>query len=183
MLVAFQSANAELMLSLSSPDDLANLTVGQDITVNVTLSGLMASEELESLGADIPIDDAVFSTPNAPSAGPIVPDAAANFDVFSSADSDLVTGAFFLDVGTTGIVTNGLFYSFTMMIDASGSGEIALDGDSTFAELVGGQAASVTTGGPLAYTVIIPEPATLAIFGVAGLTLLKPHRRRPVTAT
>lgn len=180
ILVSAHPAHAELMLSLSSPDDLDNLNISQIITVNVTLSGLGDTEEFESLGADIPINDAVFSTPMTLSAGTIVPDATNNFDAFSSADFDLVTGAFFLDTGPTGINLNGLFYSFTMTVDADGSGTITLDSNSLFAEAIGGQAVSITAGNPLAYTVTIPEPTTSTILGIIGITWLG-NRRRNVT--
>src|SRR5947207_2806977 len=69
-------SQAGFIVSLSSPDDLATLTVGQTITLNVTLSGDVSPlNPLDSLGVTVTDPLAHFNTPMI-SAGSVVPDVA-----------------------------------------------------------------------------------------------------------
>ena len=45
----------------SSPDNLGSLAVGQQITLNVTLSGLLAGDQLDELGTDISFPAGTFN--------------------------------------------------------------------------------------------------------------------------
>jgi hypothetical protein len=65
---------ANFVVSLSSSDNLAALTVGQTITIDVTLSGdVSAMNPLDSLGVTVSDPPIHFNTPVI-SAGSIVPD-------------------------------------------------------------------------------------------------------------
>ena len=168
-------SRADLMLSISSPDDLSDLTVGQEFLIQVSLSGL-TTEELDSLAVDVVVDEAGFSNPSTPLAGAIVPSPADNFDPFSFADPDLVTGAFLLESGVTGIDTNGVFFVFTMAVAEVGSGTIGFDPGSALAITTSDEFLEIIEGAAVPYTAI-PEPMTISILGFAMIGWLRRRRR------
>ncbi len=61
------------ILSLTSIDDLGNLTVGETVTIDVELSGLNPGDELDFLLAAIQMPAGIFGNITTPVAGAIVP--------------------------------------------------------------------------------------------------------------
>ena len=77
------------------------------------------------------------------------------------------------------INSNGVFYSFTLKVINGADTTSDPSGEFTY-ESVGGSD-PVAEGDILKYTIgnnSVPEPATLAIWGLAGLGLLAARRRR-----
>ncbi len=176
LILTFNSvSHAALVLSLSSPNGLSSLRVGDTITIEASLTGLNAGEELDSLTATTSLVPSIFAKPNPPVAGPIIPNASDFIPVISVGIAD---GAFFMSAGPNGIVSNGVFYSFSVKVLGHGSGVIVLDSGSLSAEFVG-QAAPVfpTAAGGLAYNVV-PEPTTAVIMSCFAVTAFVFPRRR-----
>src|SRR4051812_19956138 len=78
LLFAASASSAPLVFTLSSPDDLTTLTVGQTAHVNVPLSGLAPGENLLTLLGGVKFDASLFASPPAILAGAIVPNPLAN---------------------------------------------------------------------------------------------------------
>ena len=173
---------AELLLTMSSSLQPSTLNVGETVTVEVHLVGIEMGQELDSLAVDVSIDDTVFTDLIDPIAGPaVVPSSETDFDPFSFADSDLITGAFLLDSAMSGITTNGLFFSFTMTATNPGTGTIGFVPGSALAVTNGDDFLPVTEGDPLQFTVVVPEPTTLAVLGLG--TMLGVRVRRNAVAS
>jgi len=192
LLASVARANSVLTMSMSSPDDLANLTVGQTFTVNVSLGALGAGEQLQTLTGGVDFPSALLGSPVSISPGAIVPNPLANpldFQTVSGvgqADASFVT---FSMNAAEHITSNGVFYSFTLTALAVGSGQIEFD---TLA-LIGEQfdpndpqlpiLRPISVGAPLDFTIKssgggpgpigVPLPAAawggLALIGVLGI--------------
>lgn len=114
---ASATAKADLILSLSSPDDLSHFAVGTTATFEVSVSGT-AADPPGFLSASIQVDPSVLGSPSV-TAGSIVPDLS-GFD--SSATGGGTVSASYDDsiFGTAPITSDGVFYSFTLTrIDAA----------------------------------------------------------------
>lgn len=194
---AVGATQAVLSLELSSPDDLANLTVGDTATIEVSLAGLdtTANEQLVSLEGSVLLPSGIFGSPTNITPGAIIPNPLDDPFDFGPADFPGEATAFFFTFSTDPnfqITTNGVFFTFDVTAGTAGSGEIAINPDpfSRGAELVGLNAplgsvpVDVDAGPPLAFNVTdppgpgpgssgaVPEPLT-ATLGVLSLGVLK----------
>jgi hypothetical protein len=192
-----QGAAGTIQVTLSSPDDLSNLTVEQLVTINATLSGLAVGNDfIFNLNTKYLFDSSLLQAVPDPSnssgltPGPILSGAQiAGFNSLSSFNSDNATGIF-ADATSFAINQNGLYYSFTLKAIAAGTGTISFDSTPE-----ANQYASVTTGfnyaplpsfDPLSVTIhaAVPEPASisLAFAGVVfGLGAAWARRKAHVT--
>jgi hypothetical protein len=189
------SASAAPILSLTSPDDLDNLAVGQEFQIDVTLSGLRTIPEFEFiivLNSKVLFDAALLDPVSGPTASlgggsvfQVAPSQIANFNSASSLGDGAATGNF-NDAGSSAINSEGLFYSFRLRAEAAGSGTIDFDAASTqFASFYTNFGlAPIGISAPLSYTIrsaVVPEPSTwsLIIYGglLGGLALGRRRRR------
>jgi hypothetical protein len=150
---------------------LDSLTAGEtvDFEVVLTLLDTLAGESLDFLAAQVTFDRTVFHNPTDPMAGDIVPDETGFLG--SSLDDDFL-GAHLVDgshdqiapLDPAPIVDNGFFFSFTLDVHISGSGQVTLD-------LVD---YAVTPAS------VVPEPATgiLFLLGAAPVVLCGGRRSR-----
>lgn len=164
-------------LDLSLSQDPAALFLGDTVTVSVNLSGLEPGEQIGFAGTTVTFSSAIFGIPGGLAGGPIAP---------NPADLLLASGAGFADgsYAITGslspmpIVSNGTLFSFDLPVLALGTGRIQFD----FADLhavdsgspSGTKPIPFTTGGPIDYTTVVPEPALL--LPLAGVLLLLRRR-------
>jgi hypothetical protein len=201
LLFAAASGRSEAgpMISLSSPDDLTHLTLGERVTIDVTLSGLdVGNDFIFVLNTKVLFPSSVFQPipdPNNSSGlkpGTILslsttlPDVpqTSNFNALSSLTPGQAIGNFsdsFPSL-TLAINQNGLYYSFILQAIGAGTGQISFDtsatayrADSTNHDLV-----PLPTGGSLSFDITpAPEPASLTLLGI-GLASLTGYgwRRR-----
>jgi hypothetical protein len=178
---------ADLAFSITSNADLTNLSVGQDVTFNVVLSGLGSGDSLDFLAATVTFDGTLLGTPSAINPSAIVPDstgflssaslgmADANYDDSSSVSGNPVT-------------ENGIFYSFDTTVQSAGSGMLAFDFSSAQVGVPGSAmdvpiestfTLSFNSGGQ---STLVPEPRlgwffALGLAGVVGPVLIRSRRR------
>jgi hypothetical protein len=109
-LFAGRESRADLILSISSPDDLSNLAVGATATFDISVAGTDSAPGY--LSASIAYDPTIFGDPLL-TAGAIIPDAS-GFD--SSATGGGTVSAYYDDsiFGTAAITSDGVFYEFTL---------------------------------------------------------------------
>ena len=152
ILATTSSANADLSLTLSSPDNLSTLTVGQTFEIDVNLSGLPSPNNTDfvfNLNSKVDFSSSLFTTVPDPSTmsgltalvapgsvftiTPMVPIRCANFDYLSAQAGGLSAGSaigIFAESPNTNsgaIGLNGLYYSFLLKATAVGTGSIMLD--------------------------------------------------------
>jgi len=191
--LASQTSQANtLSLGLSSPDDLNNLTVGQPFTVDVSLAGLEAGEQLVSLTGSALFPGGILGAPASIDPGAIVPQPLADpLDFLTFADLGQADAAFstFSADPAFHITADGVFYSFDLTAGARGSGQIQLAPLALGAEQFDPQAPGlpilrdVEAGPPLPFHVdgigIIPEPISAALvpLALAGLGHYAARRR------
>jgi hypothetical protein len=215
LLAVVQPARADLTLTISedpssiaSGVDLNALTPGQQVTFDVTLSGLDAAnnQALGLLGATLVFDPSLLGSPlsiTAPSIsdGGIVPDPAAFLTSIDQGPSPGLADASYLFSFSnllTPITNNGVFFQFTVAAqDPPTSGSIVFQTDQTgkqqvFAQDLSGNPFTITGGygGPgaqadglhftvLAATSVVPEPSSwLAIALVGTLVGIRQVRLR-----
>ncbi len=174
-----------LTLSLSSPSNLLDLTVGDPVRVEVSLSGLdeAAGDQLVSLtGGTTVVPSAIMGTPTAIDPGAIVPNLADFAALVGLGQAD----AFFVTLSASSsassgdhITTNGTFFTFDMIARHPGTGVISLDPLALQAEQFDPDPNAVLpilrdveAGTDLPFRVsVIPEPLTaaLGIFGLGSL--------------
>lgn len=180
-------ATRAIMFSLSSsPSDLTTLSVGDTVTLDVSLSGLAPGEELAFLAATIGFDDNVFGAPLAvdPGIDPpgILPDPLGFDGTRSPGLADGLFDAFNTASGNDRITTNGLFYTFRLEVQPSavvGPGQIAFG--FVDALLPDFSAPMITTSDPLSLTVV-PEPTAALMLGfTAALFVTTRRRNRPAS--
>jgi hypothetical protein len=177
------------IVTLASPSDLNQLTVGQQVQFNVSLQGISTNEFLFVLDTRELFPSNLFApvslTPSQPGTGSV-------FDTSAQVSSFLVgdqRGPTFLGAGiaqgnfsdtfptpTQAIDQDGLYYSFTLQAIAAGSGVISFDPAGTLyaSGLTGFNLAPLPTGGPLQFTItagtaVIPEPSSVAMAGLMTL--------------
>ncbi len=129
-LLAMQTSAGTLLLTLSSPDDLSSLTVGQTTHVDVTLSGLLVGEQLVTLTSGVSFDGPLLGTPTAIQAGSIVPNPLASpldFQTVSAAGAAHASFLTFSNNASEQIVSNGILYGFDFKAIAPGSGTLQFD--------------------------------------------------------
>jgi hypothetical protein len=193
--LATSSANADPMLQLSSPTNLTTLTVGQQVEIDVTLSGLaVGSDFIFVLNSQVlfpsslftPVPDPANSSGLTPGPGFFFdPSQVANFNAASSLTSGSAVGNFSDSSPSSSfaINENGLYYSFILQATAVGSGTIAFNpaGTTYAANDTGFNLAPLPTGGPLSFTIsAVPEPSSIAMVavGVAFLGCWTRTRKR-----
>src|SRR6185295_225589 len=102
-------------LTLSSPNNLSALTVGQSATINVGLSNLLPGESLVTLTSSVTFPSAQLGTPSTFTTGPILPlilSDPLDYQTVAApgqADASFLT---FSNLASEQIGSNGLFYSF-----------------------------------------------------------------------
>jgi hypothetical protein len=174
LLLPTQFAHADLLLSLSADaPDLNSLTLGQSFNVQVSLSGLNTGDTLDFLAATVTFDGTRLGTPSI-TAGPIVPDPTGYIQSALSGLADASYDALFASSGSP-ITDNGLFYSFSVVVQGLGQGTIAFDFvDSSGSDASGAPLPTVTAGGTLSFSTVsaVPEPSGFVLMGTATLALL-----------
>lgn len=130
LLPAGRASAGPLLFTLSSPDDLGSLTVGQTAHFDITLSGLAAVEQLVTLTGGVTFNTPLLGAPTAVHAGSIVPHPLANlldFQTFSApgeADASFLT---FSSNTSEQIISNGIFYGFDVEARTAGTGTLQFD--------------------------------------------------------
>lgn len=169
------SLHAGPVLNLQSASDLGNLQIGENVTLQVHLSGLGVDDALEVLAADVTFNGSLFSSPII-SMGGIIPDPSGFAD---ASGSGLASGSFdslFTASGTDAITSEGIFFEFEVRAQQTGSGTFAIN----FADSIGSDAsgaslpvAIVGTHAVLPFQ-IIPEPASVTLlFAAAGALFIR----------
>jgi hypothetical protein len=185
------SIQAGPIVSLSSPDNLSQIQVGDTVHVDITLAGLNPGDTLELLGASVVFPAVSFGAPstNTPYVVPngIVPDvggysgavpagkAVGLYDTLNL----LPPPAFF-----PAITANGRFFSFTVTALKEGSGTFAFGNDlnSIGFDASGAPLDNVVGLNELSFTVLqstIPEPASAILLGIGILATAVWARRCP----
>src|SRR4051794_6186353 len=135
-------ARAASLVSLSSPEDLANLHVGDQARIDVTLSGLASGSFIFNLDTRLLFPSAEFDLISGPTPSKAFgsvffgPDAIADPQLANfNANSGPISGGGgvignFPDATASGVGAigqNGLYYSFVVQAIAIGSGSIGFD--------------------------------------------------------
>jgi hypothetical protein len=186
------------MVTLSSPNDLTNSSVGQQVEIDVTLSGLpVGSDFIFNLNTKVLFPTTMFPiVPNLSNSSGLTtgfgtgfafqfPDQPPNFYALSALNAGDAIGIFNdqSPASSEAINENGLYYSFTLKASAPGSGSIEFDptpgANQYAADDTGFNFAPLPTGGPLLFTIAsVPEPSTLTLGLVASLVGLGYARSR-----
>ena len=191
LIVFAQESFAGPMVTLSSPDNLANLSVGEQVTIDVTLSGLpVGSDFIFNLNTSILFPSTLFQTvPNPGNSSGLTtsigagfafqfPDQPPNFYALSSLSAGNAVGIFNDQSpgSSEAINENGIYYSFDLKAIAPGSGQILFDptpgANQYAADDTGFNFAPLPTGPSLAFTIgaaSVPEPSAFALGTVASL--------------
>ena len=198
--------HAAVTLTLSSPSNLTTLAVGQDVEIDVTLSGLPAPNNQTDFifnlntktlfpsvftpianpasSSGLTATTATGSVFNDPVQGALQ---VANFDAQSSLTSSSAIGNFSQspNASSGAIGLNGLYYSFLLKAVSSGTGSIQLDpapgANQYAANETGFNFAPLPSNGALAVNVSsVPEPSTLTLLGVGLLVTIAGHRLQPL---
>jgi hypothetical protein len=185
------------MVVLSSPDNLNNLTVGEEATIDVTLSGLpVGSDFIFNLNTSVLFPSSQFqAVPDPTNTSGLTsgfggtfafqfPDQPPNFYALSSFNAGNAIGIF--APPATAINENGLYYSFMLKAIAPGSGSILFDptpgANQYAADDTNFNFAPLPTGGPLSFAISsVPEPSSVvlgAVASLAGLGFTWCRRRR-----
>jgi hypothetical protein len=156
-----------ITLSLSSPDNLLNLSMNQEFTIDVTLSGLVPGDALYLLSADILFPTNLFSLVQLPTPGDVILDPGS----FLSGSAAGSVFGFYSSV-TDPISSVGKFFSFTLKADQAGSGVIEFDTVSP--PQVDGNAGLIThidfSSGLTVKVLQVPEPSALTLWSLLAFT-------------
>lgn len=168
-------AGADFALTLSSPDNLSNLTVGQHVTFQVSLSGLGAADTLDSLATDIDFPTGAF-TISTITPGGIVPDITGFSGGFDNKSASGNYDDLFANSGSP-ISANGLFFSVTATVAMAGtSGTVSLANQTAFQGFNQITPADNTPGGGLAFSIspaaAVPAPPGMFLAGWGAFLLL-----------
>ena len=181
-------------VTLSSPDDLTRVLVGQTVRINVNLVGL-GGGSLSGLNASVATPGLLFDAPAGGSASVVAGGIVPNADGFFGNLDDLDPGTIFTDgvydaLEPAGNITaDGTFFSFSVVAATPGMGVIDFVVDNTGMPLItaaaaDGSAFPLTTADPsgLAVTVLVPEPTGFAVLaGGFGLATLRRRRAAAIT--
>ena len=177
------NAFAEIMVTLSSPDDLLHLAPSQVVTIDVNVSGVELGDTLFLLSADVLLPTHVFGMPTLPMAGALVPSPTSTFfSTVTPGSPDQAISSLFdgLNGSTNAITDNGVFFSFQAPVVGTGSGAIRFDPSAppqVFGEDAGfGLIDTVTAGGSLAVNAV-PEPGSVAVLSLVSCVGLVGRRR------
>jgi len=178
------TARAASIVSLSSPDDLASLQVGDQARIDVTLSGLETGSFIFNLDTRILFPSAQFELVSGPTPSKALgsvffgPDSIADPQLANfNANSGPISGGGgvignFPDATASGVGAigqNGLYYSFVVKAIATGSGSIGFDLNTPDANRYSGTEtnfnfAPLPTGPALTFSIAaVPEPASIAL--------------------
>jgi hypothetical protein len=173
------------IIGLASSSDLTQLSVGDQIHVDVTLGGVSLNELIFVLNTRELFPSSLFQVIADPgnssglSPGPILSVASQrdSFNALSSITVSSVIGNFSDSMPTPSqaIAGNGLFYSFALRAIAPGSGVIQFNPAGTVyaSNLSGFNLAPLPTSGPLTVSVAaVPEPTSAVMLGVGTLAVL-----------
>jgi hypothetical protein len=197
------TANAAIEVTLSSPQDLAHLTVGEQVTVDVNLQGLpVGSDFIFNLNTSVLFPSNLLQTvPDTTNTSGLTAGFGSgfafqfanqppNFYALSSLTAGSATGIFNdqSPSPSEAINENGLYYSFILKAIAPGSGTIAgntAPGSNQYAaDSTGFNFAPLPPIAPLPFTIAataVPEPSSLvlcAMASLAGLGWTWSRRRR-----
>jgi len=165
-LLAASGARAGLMLSVAAESaELSHLTVGQSVRFDVMLSGLNSGDQLDYLAGTVTFDSSLLGSATNVTAGAIVPDPTGFVSAGFVGAADAFYDAVFFSVTNTPISSNGVFYTFDVVTQQPGSGNLAFDltslaatdGTNTPVPLGAGPALPFTIGA----AVSVPEPNSL----------------------
>lgn len=181
LLAVMSTVQAGVVLTVS-PQFEGAMTVGQEATFAVQLSGLPDQTGLDFLSAQVVYDpERLGDSQVIP--GPIVSDVQPVGNEFLSAPQSGKVDATYMTLSTDPekhIDENGTFYTFSLKPLKAGTGtlDFFFVSASAFATPVS-QAIPVTPAAPLAYTVVaVPEPSTWALLALLLLaSTLKVKRR------
>ncbi len=185
VLLIGQFARADLVLSVtqdpSSTENLNALSPGDQVTFDVTLSGLDVADnqQLGFLGATLTFDPTLLGTPLSITPGPIVADPSG---FLMAPDQGVADGSYlflFAD-SLEPIVSNGVFFEFTVAVQTVyGSGNIAFSFVSALDTNL--DTVAITAGPALPFEVSptspIPEPSSWLLLAMAGVTFTNPRTR------
>jgi hypothetical protein len=174
------ASRADVVLSVtqdpSSTADLAALQVGDSITFDVTLSGLdvAGNQALGTIGATLNFDPVTFGIPASITPGTIIPDTTG----FLTAPAAGVADASYTSVlanTSAEISSNGLFFEFTLVVQASGAGAGVVGFSFVDALDPNFGPVNISSGPDLAYRVnAVPEPSSLSLIVLAGAWICGP---------
>jgi len=193
-------ASAAAVFTLSSPTDLSALTVGQDVEIDLSLSGLPfpnnTTDFIFNLNTKILFPTSLFQAIPDPTStsgltavvapgsvfdnnvqGPLQ---VANFNAQSSLPAGAAIGNFSEspNVNSGAIGLNGLYYSFMLKAIAPGSGSISFDpspgANQYAANETGFNFAPLITSGNLSFTISqasVPEPSSLCMLATGAAAI------------
>ncbi len=184
--------------TLSSPQDLSHLTVGEQVTIDVNITSLaVGSDFIFNLDTSILFSSSLFKTiPNPGTASGLTTTYGsgsgsvflyagqpAAFDTTSSLNPGNAIGIFNNSSSAPAISENGVYYSFTLEALASGSGSISFDttpgANQYAADDTGFNYAPLPNGGSLSFSITaVPEPPALSLGLVAVMAGAVLARRR-----
>jgi hypothetical protein len=120
-----------LMLSVSSPDDTSNLSVGQTFTVDVNLSGLAPGQQLDYLnGSALFTNSVLLSSPVSVTPGSIVPNPLSTPSDFTTNTLPGEADATFNTASASPayqISNDGVFFAFQLTALHKGAGSIYIN--------------------------------------------------------
>lgn len=167
LLLAGHASAGTLLFSLSSPDDLSNLIVGQSAHFDVALSGLAAGEQLVTLTGGVTFNAPLLGAPTAIQPGAIVPSPLAdpldfqNVSGAGQADASFLT---FSNLASAQVTSNGTFYGFDVKPLSAGSGTIQFNA----LALIGEQFDAANPNLPILRFIDIGGPLNFTIKASAG---------------
>ena len=194
--VTVRQVEAGPTVALSSPENLTNLTVGEQVTIDVNLQGLpVGSDFIFNLNTSVLFPSAQFqAVPDLSNTSGLTTgfgagfafqfsDQTPNFYALSSLSAGDATGIFNdqSPASSDAINENGLYYSFSLKAISTGSGSIGFDStagaNQYAADDTGFNFAPLPTGAPLPFTIspasAVPEPSTLVmssiLFGMSAM--------------
>jgi hypothetical protein len=182
-------AKAGPTVTLSSPDNLTGLSVGEQVTIDVSLQGLpVGTDFIFNLNTKVLFPSAQFqAVPDLSNTSGLTTgfglgfafqftDQPPNFYALSSLNSGDAIGIFNdqSPVPSEAINENGLYYSFLLKAISTGTGSIGFDptpgANQYAADDTGFNFAPLPTGDPLPFTIsptsAVPEPSALAISSI-----------------
>jgi hypothetical protein len=194
-------AHGASLVTLSSPNDLAHLTVGSQAEIDVTLSGLPADDFIFNLETRVVFPSSELQLVSGPTPSKAFgsvffgPDNIADPQLADfNANSGPIPGGGvignFLDETASGVGAigqNGLYYSFVVQAIEPGSGTIAFDLTTPDANRFSGTEtnfafAPLPTGPALTFTIAsVPEPTSglLVLIGMSASGLWIVRKARP----